>query len=406
MVMARRKGRKGRRSRRSRGNARAAPLDRALNAWMFLHEDRGIVATDLELNITHWNPWLAMRSGRPEEQAVGRPLFEVFPDLSARMGAWYRGALSGQVFVISQRIHGHLLPLPAEGGRWATMPQSGRIAPLTVGGEIAGTITVVQDVSDRLAREEELRRLNRELESTVAERTRALGLSTRELEVMMYSVAHDLRSPIRTIRSFTELVLRESALDEGSRGKLERVALAASRMSQLIDELLDAARLTQRPLRSEACDLSAMARELLAGFAAEEPRREVAVRVQPGLQVTGDSELLRRAMENLLSNAWKFTAGKPSASIEFGARPGAETVFFVRDNGAGFDMAHASQLFGLFTRLHSQSDFAGSGIGLAVVQRVVERHGGRVWAEGHVGAGAAFYFTLGPDRPDNAILSS
>ena len=221
--------------------------------------------------------------------------------------------------------------------------------------------------------------------------------TNRELEAFSYSVSHDLRAPLRTIDGFSRILLEDYAedLDEEARDYLGRVRAASVHMGRLIDDLLNLSRVTRSPLHRERVDLSA----LVAGIARElqDPRseREVEFVIEEGVTAWGDARLLLVALENLLGNAWKFTGKTPGARIEFGVehRPGG--AYYVRDNGAGFDMDYADKLFGAFQRLHGAKEFEGTGIGLATVQRIVHRHGGRVWAEGEVGRGAAFYFTLG-----------
>jgi light-regulated signal transduction histidine kinase (bacteriophytochrome) len=197
---------------------------------------------------------------------------------------------------------------------------------------------------------------------------------------------------------FSQAVLEDcgAGLDERSRDYLGRIQSAAEKMGRLIDDLLALSRTGRAALRPGPVDLSVLAREILAELRRGEPERRVEWVVQDGLQTLGDETLLRVALTNLLANAWKFTARRPDARIEFGAADqDGGRVFFVRDNGAGFDMAYADKLFGVFTRLHGEADFPGTGIGLATVHRIVARHGGRVWAEGKVGAGATFYFVFG-----------
>lgn len=218
-----------------------------------------------------------------------------------------------------------------------------------------------------------------------------------ELESFSYSVAHDLRAPLRAIDGFSLALLDgySDRLDERGRDYLRRVRSGSQRMAQQISELLQLSRVTRGELRREGVDLSALAREISARLRSTAPAREVEFVVAPRLLTIGDPGLLRAALENLLGNAWKYTERHPRARIEFGSRrDGHRRVFFVRDDGAGFEMDHAGKLFKPFSRLHSPGQFEGTGIGLAIVQRIVERHGGRIWAEAAVERGAAFFFTL------------
>jgi signal transduction histidine kinase len=229
---------------------------------------------------------------------------------------------------------------------------------------------------------------------------RELEGANRELEAFSYSVSHDLRAPLRTIDGFSQILQEdyETALDGEGMDYLGRVRAASAHMAMLIDDLLDLSRVSRRPLRREPVDLAGLATEIVEDRRAEEPERDVQFVTGEDIKAYGDVSLLKVALENLLGNAWKFTKRVERARIEFGVdrRSGVSgPVYFVRDNGAGFDQAYSDKLFGAFQRLHGQDEFEGTGIGLATVARIVHRHGGRVWAEGEVGEGATFYFTLG-----------
>jgi light-regulated signal transduction histidine kinase (bacteriophytochrome) len=224
-----------------------------------------------------------------------------------------------------------------------------------------------------------------------------LDAVNKELEAFSYSVSHDLRAPLRSIDGFSQALVEEYAdqLDDTAADYLSRIRAATQRMGELIDDLLDLSRVTRREMHREQVDLSALATEVLGGLAREEPERQVEIGIAAGLMGRGDPHLLRLALENLLGNAWKFTSREPSVRIEFGARQeGDRPLYYVSDNGVGFDMAYADKLFGAFQRLHAAHEFPGTGIGLATVHRIVLRHGGRVWAQSEVGQGATFFFTL------------
>jgi light-regulated signal transduction histidine kinase (bacteriophytochrome) len=246
-----------------------------------------------------------------------------------------------------------------------------------------------------------LARVRTHLELARARRAWAQELeqANRELEAFSYSVSHDLRAPLRAIDGFSKALLTDQAerLDPEGRRHLERVRAATSRMSTLIDDLLNLSRLFRTPLRAQSVDLSEIARTVSEELRDRHPARRVVVEIEPGLTVQGDRRLLTVAFENLLGNAWKFTAQRPEAHVAVGrtTTAGGQPAFVVSDDGAGFDMAYASHLFQPFQRLHRPSEFEGSGIGLATVQRIVTRHGGRIWAEAATGAGARFFFTLG-----------
>lgn len=243
----------------------------------------------------------------------------------------------------------------------------------------------------------EIRKLNAELEARVEQRTHALSVLNQELESFSYSVSHDLRAPLRTIDGFSQILLQEHAtvLNDAGKGYLERVRAGSQRMSQLIDDLLELSRLSRRSVQVVRCDLTALATEIAAELRTAEPGRQVQVEIAPGMTVHADQALLRIALDNLLRNAWKFTSRKPEARIEIGQEETGEGLrYFVRDNGAGFDMAYAGKLFGAFQRLHTVAEFPGTGIGLALVQRVFRRHGGQVWADAKPDCGATFFFVL------------
>jgi PAS domain S-box-containing protein len=259
---------------------------------------------------------------------------------------------------------------------------------------VAGIST---DITDRKRAEDEVQRLNAELERRVRERTAELEASTDELDAFAYSVSHDLRAPLRSIEGFSQILIEDYAdrLDEEGREYLYRVQANVTRMAQLIDDLLDLSRATRTELHRERVDLAALAGEIVAELRDTDPGRIVGVAIGDDLAGLGDPHLVRLVMHNLLANAWKFTSHRESAAIEVGSRTeGGEQVYFVRDNGAGFDMRYAAKLFDPFQRLHATTDFEGSGIGLAIVHRIIRRHGGRIWADGAPDRGATFSFTL------------
>jgi light-regulated signal transduction histidine kinase (bacteriophytochrome) len=244
---------------------------------------------------------------------------------------------------------------------------------------------------------DEIQRHAAELEERVAQRTAELAAVNKELEAFAYSVSHDLRAPLRSVDGFSQALLEDygDRLDPDGRDYLQRVRAASQRMGQLIDDLLSLSRLTRREMRHETVDLSALAESTAAHLRLHQPQRQVEFVIQPGVVARGDPHLLQVILDNLLGNAWKFTSRNRQARIEFGCtQVDHEPAFFVRDDGAGFRMDYADKLFGAFERLHSPDEFEGTGIGLATVQRIIHRHGGRVWAEGEVDRGAVFYFTL------------
>lgn len=265
----------------------------------------------------------------------------------------------------------------------------------------------VQDITQRKEAQRSILEMNATLESRVASRTRELEeanreleLANRELESFSSSVSHDLRSPLRLIDGFSQMLLREQAgADDGVRRDLERIRAAARRMDELIDSMLRLARQTRGPLQRQRVDLGRLAAETVDMLRAASPGRDVKVAIEPGLVAHGSESLLRAVIENLVGNAWKFTARSPGAEIEVGRelRDG-ELMFYVRDNGAGFNMLHSDQLFRAFRRLHDEGEYPGTGIGLVTVQRIVQRHGGRIDFDSEEGEGATFWFSI----PDGA----
>ena len=258
-------------------------------------------------------------------------------------------------------------------------------------------IGAMLDITERKRAERLLRDYNAELEQKVTERTRRLETINKELESFSYSVSHDLRAPLRSIDGFSQALLEDYAdkLDDEGKDYLQRVRASSQHMGELIDDMLNLSRVTRGEMRREPVDLTGMAQALAAELQQSAPDREVEFVIADGLTAQGDARLLRIVLDNLLGNAWKYSSKHPRARIEFGfAQNNGQSAYFVRDDGAGFDMAYADKLFGVFQRLHRQTEFSGTGVGLATVQRIMLRHGGQVWADAQVDRGATFYFTL------------
>jgi len=274
---------------------------------------------------------------------------------------------------------------------------------INLGREVANQVAIAITQNNLL---NALRELNAELEGRVRDRTAQLVSANKELEAFTYSVSHDLRAPLRAVHGFSQALLNKHSESLGDQGRhyLNRIQENITRMGQLIDDLLSLARLSRRKMKQDVVNLTQLAREIDAELRAQEPERQVTFEVEDQVEGRGDAGLIRIVLQNLLGNAWKFTSTRAEARIQFGLLPSpagrgaggeGETVYCIRDNGVGFDMAYANKLFGAFQRLHSDAEFPGTGIGLATVQRIVHRHGGRIWAEAEPEKGAAFYFTLG-----------
>jgi len=271
------------------------------------------------------------------------------------------------------------------------------------GGNVVALEGFVSDITERKRAQEEVARLNAELEERVRRRTAQLEAANAELEAFSYSIAHDLRSPLTSIDGFSHMLDELAAQSVGDQGRhyLRRIRAGVRQMSDLTDAMLSLAHLSRVRLRWEPVDLAAIARSVEANLREGEPERVATIELPDHLHAQGDPRLLTQVIANLLGNAWKFSADKPRTLIRIGSAPGenGEPVYFVADHGAGFDMAHASRLFGAFQRLHASSEFEGTGIGLALVQKIVLRHAGRIWADARPGDGATFYFTLSSEAP-------
>jgi PAS domain S-box-containing protein len=350
-----------------------------------------IIGKTLDGIITSWNEGAHRMFGYTSDEVVGESVSVLIPpgheaEEPEILGKLRRGERVEQFDTIRRRKDGREIPVSL-----TSSPVSDS------SGRLIGASKIVRDITERKRAEEALAHARDLAEA-----------ASRELEAFSYSVAHDLRAPLRGMNGFAHVLLNtyRDKLDAEGQDWLQEILLNAKKMGELIDGLLSLARVTRSELKRDRVELSAVAREATARLTASEPHRTVSVRVQEDLYAVADARLVRAMMDNLLGNAWKFTSRVPSACIEFGAieKDGA-AAFFVRDNGAGFDMAFASKLFAPFQRLHTAEEFPGTGIGLATVQRIVHRHGGRIWAEGSVDGGASFYFTF-PSRASGTTPSS
>lgn len=355
----------------------------ALKAAIFDFTTAAIFSLDDHLRVIEWNAAAERLFGLARERVLGRPVAELVraPDGSAGWTDILGGKDESVVALVGANG-----PFDAELRHTRFMQNDREIHTL-----------VLDDISERRRAQARLEAFNAELEARVARRTRELETLNEELNSFCHSVSHDLRAPLRAIAGFAEILTRShaGALDEKARDYLNRVQAATRRMGELIDDLLNLSRVSRTEMRRENVDLSLMARDILDGLQRDEPEREVAVEVEDGLHAEGDPRLLRIVLENLLGNAWKFTSKTPGARIAFTAADGDEgPAFAVGDNGAGFDMRYAAKLFAPFQRLHRTTEFPGTGIGLATVQRIVARHGGTISAKAEPGKGATFRFSL------------
>lgn len=347
--------------------------------------NEGIVTADRRGCITYLNPAAERTFGYSAGEVLGQQLTVLMPE---RFQEPHRRGLARYLATGEAHVIGRTVELAGRRKDGTEFPLELSLASWHQDDEPAFA-GIIRDITERKQIEEALQRSAADLE-----------VANKELEAFSYSVSHDLRAPLRGIAGFSQALLEDydDALDDTGRDYLRRLVAASGRMGVLIDDLLELSRVTRHELQPERVDLSALAQSVATELCQREPRSRVQVVIAPGLEARGDASLLRIALQNLLHNAWKFTGRHEQASIEFGTteRDGVR-VYFVRDDGAGFDMRYAEQLFRPFHRLHRETEFPGTGIGLATVQRIVHRHDGRLWAEGAVEQGATFYFTLGEE---------
>jgi PAS domain S-box-containing protein len=355
---------------------------------LFNYANAPIICWDTKFKITRFNHAFERLTDHKGEEVLGKDLSILFPPESREESLdKIRRALGGEYWEVVE------IPILRKAGDTRIVLWNSANIYIKDGKTILATIAQGQDITERKRAEEEIKALNESLKQHEAE----LSASNKELEAFVYSVSHDLRAPLRSIEGFSRALSEDyhSKLDETGKDYLRRVRGSAQHMRDLIDDLLNLSITIRAEMRREKINLSELVKTITAGLQKTQPERQVEFFIQEGLFAHGDPPLVQTVLENLLGNAWKFTANHPQARVEFGViQLKGETVYFVRDDGAGFDMSQASKLFTPFQRLHTTTEFSGNGIGLAVVSRIVNRHGGRVWAEGEVEKGATFYFTL------------
>ncbi len=381
------------------GTARLGDINRELNESrqryleMLESLNEVIFRTDSQGRLTFLNGVWRKLTGHKIDLSLGKPLLDfLHPDDRERARTTIEDLVCGRVSQLDCELR-----LRTRGGEIRWIELTGRLVDTPSGPE-AGIAGTLDDISARKVAELTLKNLNQELEARVRLRTAELEASNQELEAFSYSVSHDLRAPLRAIDGFARILEEEldERLDEAARGHLNRIRRASERMAQLIDALINLAMLTRQSLRKETFDLSELAHLIIDDLQAEEPDRKVEVEITAGLMVTADRTLMHAMLDNLLRNAWKFTSRTPEARIVFRAeRDNGRRVFCVEDNGAGFDMSYAGNLFRPFHRMHGSDDYPGAGIGLATVQRIIQRHEGSIWVDSRPNEGARFRFTLG-----------
>ena len=352
----------------------------------------GYFELDVAGNFTFFNNALCRIYNYSQEELMGMN-YRHYTDQETRKNGFQE---FNKVYNTGEPLKGFTWPIIGKDGTKRYVETSASLLKDSSGKPI-GFRGILHDITARKRAEDELKKYREQLEGLVQERTIKLEASNKELEAFSYSISHDLRAPLRAIDGFSQALLEdcEDKLDLQGKDYLTRIRAATQRMSTLIEDLLNLSRITRSEMSMEKVNLTRIVRSVINELQNSQPQRHVKIRIADGLEDTADSRLISIALENLMSNAWKFTAKQSEAQIEFGStREGSKIIYFIRDNGAGFDMTYMDKLFAPFQRLHTIDEYPGTGIGLATVRRIIHRHGGKVWAEGQTGKGATFYFSI------------
>jgi len=348
---------------------------------LFNYANAPIIVWNPELRITRFNHAFEHLTGRLASEVIGKSLDILFPEDGKEHSLEHiKKAMTGQRMEVEE------IPIQHKDGSASIVIWNSATLYTADGKTQVATIAQGQDITDRKAAEEDLRQRTAELEA-----------ANKELETFSYSVSHDLRAPLRTLDGFSEMVLEDygDKLDEAGKDYLNRIRNASHTMSELIEAILKLSRISRAEIHGEKVNLSNITKSIADGLKQSQPLRQAEFIIEPDLIVKGDAALLRIALNNMLENAWKYTSKCSPTRIEFGINEKkGEKVYFIKDNGIGFDMQYKEKLFQPFQRLHTGNEYPGTGIGLATVQRVIKRHNGRIWAESEIGTGTTFYFTL------------
>jgi PAS domain S-box-containing protein len=353
----------------------------------------GIVIARRDGSITFANSEAGKMFGYELGELVGKPIESLIPKRYREKHMGHREGYAEEPRTRPMGIGLDLYGLRKDGTEF---PVEIALGPTWVDGELTVT-AIIRDTTERKRAEAEIRRLNADLERRVVARTAQLEAANRELEAFSYSVSHDLSAPLRLIDGFSRDLAKQyqDKLDDRGKENLKWIRESTAKMARLIEDMLRLSRVSRKETHLQDVDLSAVTESIANDLTNQNPERRVRFSIQPGVVAHADASLMRIALENLIGNAWKFTSKTPDARIEFGVtEQEGQCVYTVRDNGAGFDMTYSDRLFTPFERLHTEAEFPGTGIGLAIVRRIINRHGGRVWAEGEAGNGASIYFTL------------